>query len=340
MNFPLRQIETRVWRTYSGGMLLDGFLGKQTCVDSQMPEDWISSFVEAKNKNYIPNEGITRVDVNGQPRLITDVISEADFGENRTTPGVLIKYLDSCERLGIQVHPTKEYSIKHFNTPYGKTECWHILDTREINGEKPVVYVGFKEHVTKEIFRDLFERQDIEGMLNAMHKFEVQKGDTVLIRGGTPHAIGAGCFILEIQEPTDYTMRAETTTVSGQVLTPNQIHYGVGIENMLNCFDYTPRTQSETESLCILKPKKSGDVTEYVGYDDTEFFALEQITAQEYIFNKQVFTTLIIKNDSTMIYKGKQYQLKKGEKYFVSALCDDIVLKNCDVLVCYPPKNG
>jgi len=264
-------------------------------------------------------------------------VTSEDFGQSRTVPGVLIKYLDSLERLGIQVHPTVEFAKKHFNSEYGKTECWHVLGTREINGEQPCVYIGFKEYVTRDYFRDLFERQDVEGMLDAMHKFTVKNGDTILIRGGTPHAIGAGCFMLEIQEPSDYTMRAETC-VKGEKLSPEQIHYGIGTDNMLNCFDYSGKTREQTKKLCFLKPKANGDITEFVGYSDTNCFKLEQVSANEYVHNKGMFTTIIVKKDGIMIYDNVQHHIKKGEKYFISALCDNIIFKDCDILICYPPK--
>jgi len=39
-----------------------------------------------------------------------------------------------------------------------------------------------------------------------------------------------------------------------------------------------------------------------------------------------------------MIYDNVQHHIKKGEKYFISALCDNIIFKDCDILICYPPK--
>lgn len=338
MKKPLKELETRVNRTYHGGKLIDEFLGKKESKDSVMPEDWISSFVEAKNKDYIPNEGITRVEYEGEQQLITDVINQEDFGVNRTEPGVLIKYLDASERLGIQVHPTKEFAKKYFNSSFGKTECWYVLGTRSINGVSPVVYLGFKEHVTEELYREMFEKQDVEAMLDAMHKFEVKPGDTILIRGGMPHAIGSGCFILEIQEPSDYTMRSETTTVAGEKLTPQQIHYGIGVEAMLKCFDYTPRTREEIEKYCFIKPRLHDGIKKLVDYEDTPCFKLEEIEAKEYKFKRSMFTTLIIMESGTMVVENKEYKLLKGEKYFISALCDEIILKNCKVVVCYPPQ--
>ena len=52
MRKPLLQIENRVRRTYRGGKRLDAFLGKDICEDTFYPEDWISSFTEAKNKDF------------------------------------------------------------------------------------------------------------------------------------------------------------------------------------------------------------------------------------------------------------------------------------------------
>lgn len=144
MKKPLFQKETRVWRTYRGGKMLDEFLGKDTAEDTFYPEDWISSFVEAKNKNYIPGEGITRVILDGEELPITEAVSPDDFGEGRGESGVLIKLLDAAERLGIQVHPTPEFSRKSFGTDYGKTECWHILGARE-NTDASITTVSVKK---------------------------------------------------------------------------------------------------------------------------------------------------------------------------------------------------
>ena len=337
---PLKQLETRVNRTYRGGKLLDEFLGKKDAVDSFFPEDWISSFVEAKNKNYVENEGITRVEAHGGEKLITDCVNKAHFGQGRETPGVLIKYLDSAERLGIQVHPTKEYAKKHFGSNFGKTECWHILGVRE--EMNPSVYLGFKEYVTKELFKELFDKQDIQGLLDCMHKFEVKCGDTILVTGGMPHAIGAGCFLLEIQEPSDYTMRAEKVTVAGEVLTPMQIHYGVGEENMLDCFDYTPRTQEEIKSLFFLSPKAERmqlyEKQELVGYCDTACFALYKVDCTEYtVFEDMFVTVCILSDDGYMEYDGEKRKVNRSEKYFI-AQGEKVKFYNCAFLVCCPPK--
>lgn len=335
----LKQLPTYAYRTYRGGLELHAFLGLDDAHDCFQPEDWISSFTEAKNKDYIKNEGITRVLVDGKETLITEAVTAADFGQGREDSGVLIKLLDAGERLGIQVHPTKEYARRIFNSSYGKTECWHILRTREGMDEPACVYLGFKEHVTREIWKDLFDRQDIQGMLDAMHRIEVKPGDTVLVTGGTPHAIGAGCFLLEIQEPSDYTMRVEKVTLAGQVMTPMQIHYGVGEDNMLDCFDYTPKSREEIEKLFMLKPRagKNGALS-LVTYDDTPCFALSRVDGGEYSACEPCFLTVVAVEDGGVLTGGGDtFAIARGDKFFIPAETE-FSLKDAKVILCYPPE--
>ncbi|MBQ9796813.1 MAG: class I mannose-6-phosphate isomerase [Clostridia bacterium] len=331
-----KQLPTLARRTYRGGKLLGDFVKLESAADTNCPEDWISSFVEAKNKDYIPNEGITRVLTDQGECLITEAVEVSDFGEGRQNSGVLIKLLDAGERLGIQVHPTKEYAMEHFGTPYGKTECWYILNTRS---EDACVYLGFREHVTKEYFKMLFEKQDIQGMLDAMHCFRVQAGDVILVTAGTPHAIGAGCFLLEIQEPTDYTMRAEKVTVAGEVLTPQQIHYGVGETAMLDCFSYAGGTEEEIRERHFLRPcQVEKGIFDLVRYNDTECFALKRIEGGVYEAKEECFVTVVVLEDSgTLSYDGLSVPLARGEKYFIGA-GTAFTLSCATAVLCYPPR--
>lgn len=331
---PLLQTENRVNRTYRGGALLDAFVGNPDPKDTFCPEDWISSFVEAKNRVYKKGEGISKVILDGVEMSITDVISPEDFGPDRDDSGVLVKYLNSAERLGIQVHPTPEFSRKYFGSNYGKTECWHILDTK---GDA-AVYIGFKEGITRHRWKEMFEKQDIGGMLSALHRFAVKKGDTVLVRAGTPHAIDAGCFLLEIQEPTDYTMRVEKTTVAGESLTPTQIHYGVGEEAMLDCFIYEGISEEQARESYFISPKRlnTGRVS-LVSYDDTPCFALESLGAGGSV-SPDSFVSLVVREGGRIFVSEQRIPVKKGEKWFVPYGCGDIIVESGEVIACYPPK--
>ncbi len=338
MKKPLKQLPTRVWRTYRGGKLLEAFLGYENPVDGDYPEDWISSFTEAKNPKYVEKEGVSRI----EEGYLTEYTDESDFGVGRSEPELLTKLLDSGERLGVQVHPTDAFAKLHFGTPFGKTECWHILSKRS---EDACVYLGFKPDVTKEKWKSLFEAQDIPGMLDCLHKFTPEVGDTILVRGGMPHAIGAGLFLLEIQQPCDYTMRTETTTAYGTKLTPMQIHYGLGVEKMLDCFAYNGLSFEETKASCFLKhpaaETKAYTLMPLVTYEDTPFFALEKVDAWEYSFTPDTFLSVVVTaGEGTIACGAGEIEAKKGDKFFVPYGAGTITLKNISALLCYPPKKG
>ena len=44
---------------------------------------------------------------------------------------LLVKIIDACNDLSVQVHPNDEYAAVHENGSLGKTECWYILDCKE-----------------------------------------------------------------------------------------------------------------------------------------------------------------------------------------------------------------
>ena len=96
------------------------------------------------------------------------------------------------------MHPDRPTALRLFQSQYGKTECWHILSGHPVNGEEPCIYYGFQPDMTRARWEALFHAQDIPGMLAGMQKYPVHPGDTILIEGGMPHAIGAGCFLVEI----------------------------------------------------------------------------------------------------------------------------------------------
>jgi hypothetical protein len=92
---PLLFAPNRVWRLYTGGMLLDEFTGTKDGSDGHFPEDWLASTVMAKNGEHsqAPDEGLAKV--------ITDGKSSVSLQE----------ILTSC---GASILGSKHYSIRPF----------------------------------------------------------------------------------------------------------------------------------------------------------------------------------------------------------------------------------
>lgn len=320
----------RVWRTYTGGSMIDKLHGIEFSSDTHFPEEWIMSTTSARNpgREHITGEGLSR-DATTQKslkELINEnpagMLGQMHFNKFKTDTGVLVKIIDSSERLSIQVHPDKASAKKLFNSNYGKTECWHILGGRTVNGSAPCIYLGFKEGITRERWKDIFTKQDIPLMLDCLHKIQVKPKDTFLIPGGVPHAIGSGCFLIEIQEPTDYTVRTELTTTSGFKISDEMCHQGIGFEKMFDCFIYDGKSLEKTIKSYKVSPSYLNGITHIVGYNNTPCFKMDLIDVYsrfEAPAEKTFKGLYVIEGEGYMEYSGKSIKIRQSDQFFIPA---------------------
>ena len=347
---PLRLDHARTWRTYRGGKLLDEWNGLPHPADDNFPEEWIASLVTARNpgREQYPEEGLSRLaDLAGTP-LLRDWIAQqgpAAVGAGHwerygTSLGVLVKLIDAGERLTVQVHPDRDAAQRLFCSRYGKTECWYILGGRTVNGRPPCIYIGFRPGVTRRQWEELFRRQDCEGMLACLHRIPVCPGDVILIRGGVPHAIGAGCFLTEIQEPTDYTIRVERTTPSGLHIADSACHQGLGFERMFDCFRYEPVTGEEARRRWFLRhdpvPLLGGGLRRVlVNADDTPYFSMEELTltVRTELPPEKGFSILVaVEGAGAFVASdGRRVPVRRGEQFFLPAQAGSL---------CIDPEDG
>ena len=111
---------------------------------------------------------------------------------------LLIKILDSNDKLSIQVHPDDNYAQKHYHE-LGKNECWYILDARK---NASIVY-GHNAKTKKELV-SLIKNNKWNELLRIK---KVKKGDFIYVPAGTVHAINGGLLIYELQQSSDLTFR-------------------------------------------------------------------------------------------------------------------------------------
>lgn len=113
---------------------------------------------------------------------------------------LLIKFIDSKESLSIQVHPD-DASAEILGEECGKTEMWYIIDAEPDS----YIYFGIKDEFSENEVKDaVLSGTDPTPFLN---KVPVKAGKCYFIAGGTPHAIGGGIYICEIQQNCDTTYR-------------------------------------------------------------------------------------------------------------------------------------
>jgi mannose-6-phosphate isomerase len=229
---PARLVPSRVERFYRGGSLIGRLRGEEE-PDGDRPEEWIGSVIPAFGHSEL---GLARLE---DGRLLRDAIAafpepwlgRAHVDRFGTSTGLLVKLLDPAERIPVHAHPDRRFAAERLGEPFGKTEAWIVVGTREARAQ---VWVGLSQEVERETYRGWIEAQDRDALLGSLQRVEVQAGDVVYVPAGVPHAIGAGAFIAEVQEASDLSLVCEWR---GFPISPDESHLGLGWDAALDALD-------------------------------------------------------------------------------------------------------
>lgn len=350
---PLPLRTNKIPYLIAGGSLLPRFLDEEVGASDVNPPSqmWVASTVTSALGNE--TEGLSRLaDEDGgyylkallesAPELFLGRAHAKKWGAN---PGYLIKLLNSRDRLLVQVHPDKEKARRYFDSDFGKTEAWFVIDAEK----NAIAYAGFKPGVTKELLRAAILGQDSSQILGLLHAFPVVPGDIMFIPAGLPHALGKDSLVLEIQEPTDITLRAERRRPSGEVLPESFLHAGRGMEALLECFDYRPRDFDTAKAEIFLQPAtlysdKTCVELSIISRSTTDCFAMNSISlaagARREKRNEGFTVSIVISGSGFMRENGRAIPLRRGKEIFLPHGVQDYRYEAespMQIMECYPP---
>lgn len=217
---------------YAGGPRIAAFRGL-TLDGDHMPEEWIAAVnttFDAANGRGLSHRAdgtLVRDAIAADPEQWLGHAHVARYGADAA---LLTKLLDAGQRLPVHFHPGRAFAKRELGVDHGKTEAWIVVEAEP----GASVHVGFKHEVELDTVREWMRAQASEEMLAAMHELPVSDGDAIFVPAGTPHAIGAGILILELQEPTDLSITLEW---NGFRLTEDESHLGLGWDRALAALD-------------------------------------------------------------------------------------------------------
>ncbi|QDZ15837.1 hypothetical protein FPZ11_14610 [Humibacter ginsenosidimutans] len=193
-------------RPYRGGLGISRFRGIGP-LTAHSPEDFVASATEVYSGGGV---GLTTLP---DGRLLRDTIADdppAWLGPDQLAahgpvPALLVKILDTRERLFAHFHPGDGFARDVLDRPFGKTEAWAIIAT----DGPATAHLGFSRDVSESEVLRWFATQDREAMLSAMNGIQVSPGDTLFVPAGLPHAIGEGITLIELQQPVDLSIILE-----------------------------------------------------------------------------------------------------------------------------------
>jgi mannose-6-phosphate isomerase len=170
-----------------------------------------------------------------------------DFTSQSTSPRfpLLVKFLFPIDQLSIQVHPGDTYARQ--NEPAGttgKTEMWHAVSANP----GATLLLGLVPEVDQEKFQSAIKQGGLETFFE---RLPVSTGDTFYVPPGTPHTIGAGVILCEVQQNSDLTYRLYDFHRVDARGNPRQLH----IEKGLAVIDFDHRNGGKVAPVALPSAK-------------------------------------------------------------------------------------
>ncbi|WP_329905044.1 type I phosphomannose isomerase catalytic subunit [Porphyromonas pogonae] len=187
-------LKTIIW----GGQDIRPFKGMEPNQDT-IGESWEISHVD-DNYSVVDNGELEGKNLDELIKIYGDDLVgksvRARFGDKFP---LLIKFIDARDNLSIQVHPNDELAKQRHNS-FGKTEMWYVIKA----APDAKLFSGFAVQSSPE---DYVKRIEENTIMDALAEYPVEAGDVFFLPAGRVHAIGAGCFIAEIQQTSNVTYR-------------------------------------------------------------------------------------------------------------------------------------
>ncbi|MCK4342669.1 MAG: class I mannose-6-phosphate isomerase [Phycisphaerae bacterium] len=137
---------------------------------------------------------------------------------------LLIKFLDACEHLSVQVHPKPAGDTTAFQ-PGVKHEAWFVLHAEP--GAQ--LFIGLQPGVGPE---EVARVANTPRMVDVLRVWEGRPGQCYYLPSGTLHALGAGLVVAEVQTPSDITYRAYDWDRVGMDGQPRELHVEQALRNI------------------------------------------------------------------------------------------------------------
>jgi mannose-6-phosphate isomerase len=232
---------------------------------------------------------------------------------------VLVKFIFPKDKLSIQVHPDDAYAAAHEQAAggRGKTEMWHAVSAER--GAQALI--GLKAGVGKREFCDALNSDRLEELFET---HPVQAGDTFFIPAGTPHTMGPGMVIFEVQEYSDLTYRVYDYGRVDANGKPREIH----IEKALDVIKFG------APPLHAFRPDVPMDE---IGASPVYYLAvcrhfavqkweLDRLGARVTTEATRFELLIVLKGNGVLQWRGGEQSFKCGETWFLPAMLGECML--------------
>jgi mannose-6-phosphate isomerase len=272
-------------------------------------ESWEISGVSG-NETIVANGQYKGMSLNQLVReLKGSLVGEENYQRFGDEFPLLIKFIDACQDLSIQVHPTDEIAHRQGKSR-GKTEMWYTLES----APGAQLYNGLKQQITPGQYKEMVADDTIT---DALARYEVKEGDVFFIPAGRIHAIGAGCFVAEIQQTSDVTYRIYDFKRKDKNGNYRELHTQLASESI----DYTVLDNYRTDYEPV---KNEGTQVVTCPYFTTAVYDLDEPMTLDYSELDSFVILIAVKGGGQLISEGEEMSFQMGDTVLLPATTKEV----------------
>ena len=187
---------------------------------------------------------------------------------------------------------------------------WFVMES----APEAMLYNGLKMQITPEQYKQMVADDTI---CDALARYNVKEGDCFFIPAGRIHAIGAGCYLAEIQQTSDVTYRIYDYKRKDKDGNYRQLHTQEAAESI----DYTVLDDYRT---AYTPQKNEGQLLVECPYFNTTVYDLTEPMTIDYSELDSFVILIGLKGEGTLTVDGEQVGFRAGETILLPATAKEV----------------
>ena len=176
------------------------------------------------------------------------------------------------------------------------------------------IHNGLKQQITPEQYKEMVADDTIT---DALARYEVKEGDVFFIPAGRIHAIGAGCFVAEIQQTSDVTYRIYDFKRKDKNGNYRELHTQLASESI----DYTVLDNYRTDYEPV---KNEGTQVVTCPYFTTAVYDLDEPMTLDYSELDSFVILIAVKGGGQLISEGEEMSFQMGDTVLLPATTKEV----------------
>ena len=194
--------------------------------------------------------------------------------------------------------------------PRGKTEMWYVMDSQPT----AKLYNGLKMQITPDQYKEMVANDTI---CDALAQYHVHEGDCFFIPAGRIHAIGAGCYLAEIQQTSDVTYRIYDYKRRDKDGNLRQLHTQEAAESI----NYTVLPDYRQH---YTPQKNEGQLLVECPYFNTAVYDLTEPMTIDYSELDSFVILIGLKGEGLLSVDGEEVPFRAGETLLIPATAREV----------------